>query len=216
MLNRKLSSTDPLTSELAGYISGEVNRLNSLVARFLDFARPLHLERRPVDVAPVLERALKSARELHPKFPVRIEREFSPEVTPLSLDEGMIEQVFVNLAVNAMEAMGEAGGTLRVSVRPAQIDGRQGAEVEFCDTGPGVPESMREQIFNPFVTTKKTGVGLGLSIVSKIVDEHAGTIRLDHPAGGGASFRMFFPAETPAARETDLQPATDAAAKASE
>ena len=62
------------------------------------------------------------------------------------------------------------------------------------DSGPGVPPEMREQIFNPFVTTKKTGVGLGLSIVSKIVDEHQGTIRLENPDGKGARFVIFFPA----------------------
>jgi len=197
MLNRKLASADPLSSELAGYISGEVNRLNALVARFLDFARPLRLERRPADVAPVIERALKSARELYPNSAVRIERDFSPDAPRLALDEGMAEQIFLNLAVNAIEAMGESGGTLSVTVRAAESDGRAGAEIEFRDTGPGVPETMREQIFNPFVTTKKTGVGLGLSIVSKIVDEHSGSIRLDLPSGGGACFRIFFPAAAP-------------------
>jgi signal transduction histidine kinase len=67
--------------------------------------------------------------------------------------------------------------------------------VRLKDTGPGVPAEMREQIFNPFVTTKKTGVGLGLSIVSKIVDEHQGTIRLENSDGKGACFVIFFPAE---------------------
>ena len=217
MLNRKLAVSDPLTSELAGYISGEVNRLNTLVARFLDFARPLPLERRPADAAPIIERALKSAHEQYPNAPVRIERDFPPDAPRLQLDEGMAEQVFLNLAVNAIEAMGDAGGTLRVSIRPAQLNGHDGAEIEFRDTGPGVPESMREQIFNPFVTTKKTGVGLGLSIVSKIVDEHAGTIRLETPAEGGTSFKLFFPAEVAVAQEADhlLDSIEGAATKAS-
>jgi two-component system, NtrC family, sensor histidine kinase HydH len=217
MLNKKLAASDPLTSELAGYISGEVNRLNMLVARFLDFARPLPLERRPADPVPIIERALKSAREQYPDAPVRVERDFTPDAPLLRLDEGMAEQVFLNLAVNAIEAMGDAGGTLRISIRPAQQDGRAGAEIEFRDTGPGVPESMREQIFNPFVTTKKTGVGLGLSIVSKIVDEHNGTIRLETPLHGGAVFRIFFPAAVTAAQEAEqmLEPLADAASKTS-
>jgi two-component system sensor histidine kinase AtoS len=67
--------------------------------------------------------------------------------------------------------------------------------VKLKDTGPGVPAEMREQIFNPFVTTKKTGVGLGLSIVSKIVDEHHGTIRLEKSEEKGAGFVIFFPLE---------------------
>jgi len=219
MLNRKLVSSDPLSSELAGYISGEVNRLNALVARFLDFARPLHLELRPADVVPIIERALKSAREQYPNAPVHIERNFSPHAPLLALDEGMAEQVFLNLAVNAIEAMGDDGGTLTVTVRPAESDASTGAEIEFRDTGPGVPETMREQIFNPFVTTKKTGVGLGLSVVSKIVDEHFGTMRLDLPSTGGASFRLFFPAQAHHEREPELPsqsepaPAPDAAAR---
>jgi len=214
MLNRKLASADPLSSELAGYISGEVNRLNGLVARFLDFARPLRLERHAAEAAPLVERALKSAQELHRDFPVRIERDFRPGVPRLLLDEAMAEQVFANLAANALEAMGEAGGTLRISICPAELDGRRGAEIEFRDTGPGVPETMREQVFNPFVTTKKTGVGLGLSIVSKIMDEHGGSIRLETPARGGASFRLFFPAEQAAAPGSGVrEPAAPEAAR---
>ncbi|HUJ39514.1 MAG TPA: ATP-binding protein [Candidatus Acidoferrales bacterium] len=200
MLSRKLSSSDPLTSELAGYISGEVNRLNGLVARFLDFARPLRLERRPADIAPIIERALKSAREQYPGVGVRVELDLPSGGLRLPLDEAMAEQVFLNLAVNAIEAMGEAGGTLRVAVHRTESGGRAFAEIAFRDTGPGVSESMREQIFNPFVTTKRTGIGLGLSIVSKIVDEHGGTIHLEIPPDGGACFRLRLPME-PAAGE---------------
>lgn len=203
MLSRNLAAADPLSSELAGYISGEVNRLNALVARFLDFARPLRLELREADLGPVVERALKAAHDQYPNAPVRIERDFQPAAPRLPLDEAMAERVFANLAVNAIEAMGEAGGTLRVSIRPTVFDGRAGAEVEFCDSGPGVSETMREQIFNPFVTTKRTGVGLGLSIVSKIMDEHGGKIRLETPSSGGACFRLFFPSESRAELETE-------------
>jgi two-component system nitrogen regulation sensor histidine kinase GlnL len=71
-------------------------------------------------------------------------------------------------------------------------------EVRIEDTGPGIPAELREQIFNPFVTTKKTGVGLGLSIVSKIIDGHHGSIRIESNGGQGkgAAFVMFFPAAT--------------------
>ena len=66
-------------------------------------------------------------------------------------------------------------------------------EIALADTGPGVPDKLREEIFNPFVTTKKTGVGLGLSIVSKIIDGHHGSIHVENRAGGGARFTLFFP-----------------------
>ena len=101
--------------------------------------------------------------------------------------------MFVNLALNAYEAMFPEGGTLRVGIAPASSEGRRGLE----DTGPGIPTELREQIFNPFVTTKASGVGLGLSIVSKIVDNHGGTIRVTCEPGKGACFRVFLPAEEP-------------------
>jgi signal transduction histidine kinase len=91
--------------------------------------------------------------------------------------------------------MEERGGTLRVDVQLAAKDGRDGVELRLADTGPGVPEELREEIFNPFVTTKKTGVGLGLSIVSKIVDGHGGSIHVENSPDGGAVFTLFFPLE---------------------
>jgi two-component system sensor kinase FixL len=114
------------------------------------------------------------------------------------LDEGLSEQAFVNIIQNAYEAMGEKGGSLRVRVAKSNAQGRDGVEVRIQDSGPGIPSELREQMFNPFVTTKKTGVGLGLSIVSKIMDGHHGWIHVeraaDHPGNSGASFVMFFPA----------------------
>ena len=86
---------------------------------------------------------------------------------PVPLDEGLCEQAFVNLIQNAYDAMGSSGGTLQVTAARAHSAGRDGVEVRINDTGPGIPAELREQIFNPFVTTKKTGVGLGLSIVSR-------------------------------------------------
>jgi signal transduction histidine kinase len=109
------------------------------------------------------------------------------------LDEDFAEQVFVNLIQNAYEAMSEqGGGVLRVSTARAERNGVAGVSVRIEDSGPGIPTELRDQIFNPFVTTKKAGVGLGLSIVAKIVDEHRGSIELD--AGDkGVSFTIFFP-----------------------
>ena len=81
-----------------------------------------------------------------------------------------------------------------------------GEEVRLQDTGPGVPAELRDQIFNPFVTTKKTGVGLGLSIVSKVMDEHHGSIRVENGKFGGACFVLFFPAEEQIDDTTSAEP----------
>lgn len=195
MLEQKLQSARPLESELAGNISSEVNRLSALVARFLDFARPSQLDLHAQPLAPLVDRALQAVRDQYPDARVNIEREFAANLPDLPLDERLCEQVFVNLALNAYEAMAPEGGTLRVSIAAAEKDGRGGVEVMVKDTGPGIAPELREQIFNPFVTTKRTGVGLGLSIVSKMVDDHGGAIRVTNEPGQGACFRVFFPAD---------------------
>lgn len=193
-LNRKLENTNPLASELAGYISSEVNRVSALVTRFLDFARPLRTEMCPLQVTKLLDEALKTVAEQWKGEKVEVQREYQKDLTAIPLDENLCEQAFVNLIQNAYEAMGATGGMLRAEVRDVQSNGRRGVQVRLQDTGPGIAVEMREQVFNPFVTTKKIGVGLGLSIVSKIVDEHQGTIRLDNSQGQGACFEIFFPA----------------------
>ena len=199
MLHQKLGESNPLASELAGYISTETNRLSALVTRFLDFARPLHAELAPQEITAVLDRSLQAValnrKEGDP--PVRVERQYQAGLPPVPLDEGLCEQAFVNLIQNAYDAMGSSGGTLRVTAARAYTANREGIEARIEDTGPGIPDELREQIFNPFVTTKKTGVGLGLSIVSKIVDSHHGTIRVESGKDGnglqGAGFVVFFP-----------------------
>ncbi len=196
MLTRKLDDAAPLPRELAGNISSEVNRLSALVARFLDFARPSRLELHPQEITALVDRALKAVRDQHPEAKVFVEREYAPNLPTIMLDEGLCEQVFINLALNAFEAMPQ-GGTLRVTIAPAALDGRKGIEINLKDSGPGVPTELHEHIFNPFVTTKRTGAGLGLSIVSKIVDDHRGTIRLTSAPGEGANFRVFLPADGP-------------------
>jgi two-component system, NtrC family, sensor histidine kinase HydH len=197
MLTQKLGESNPLATELAGYISSETNRLSGLVTRFLDFARPLHADLTPQDITVVLDRALNNVATLWKGQPVRVEKEYEPNLPPVALDESLSEQAFVNIVQNAYDAMGESGGVLKVGVGKALGGGREGVEVRIADSGPGIPAELREQIFNPFVTTKKTGVGLGLSIVSKIVDGHHGAIRIEGPGSGGpgkgACFAMFFP-----------------------
>jgi signal transduction histidine kinase len=198
MLHQKLGESNPLASELAGYISTETNRLSALVTRFLDFARPLHAELVPQEIIPVLDRALHSVllTRKDDDASVHVERQYQANLPAVPLDESLCEQAFVNLIQNAYDAIGSGGGTLRVTAAKANSANGNGVEVRVEDTGPGVPSELQEQIFNPFVTTKKTGVGLGLSIVSRIIDGHHGTIRVESGKSGqqGASFVVFFPA----------------------
>jgi two-component system sensor histidine kinase HydH len=195
MLGRNLGDAPPVATELAGYISSEVNRLNALIARFLDFARPSRIELRPVDIAAVADRALDSARSQFPDSPIEVEKRYADGLPPVLADEQMCEQALLNLVVNAYQAIDGQPGRIEFSMAPTRnLAGRPGVEITVADNGPGVPEELREQIFNPFVTSKKDGVGLGLAIVAKIVDDHRGTIRLEQGTEGGARFRIFLPA----------------------
>jgi len=194
MLSRKVAESEPLAAELAGFISSEVNRLNALVVRFLDFARPSKLELQLERVSEIVDRALEASAASFPDAKVKVERNYAPEVPEIQADRQLCEQVFVNLITNAFQAMEGQEGTLRLSITPEISNGEPGAGVIVEDSGPGVPPELREQIFNPFFTSKKEGVGLGLSIVAKIVDDHHGTIRLEDGAPQGARFHVFFPA----------------------
>jgi len=208
----KLQGADELSRELAGYILSEGNRVAALVSNFLDFARPLHAAPHPAEITSQLDRVLNRVAERWQGEPVRVERHYAPNLPLVPLDESLCEQAFLNLAQNAFEALGDTGGGLTVDVRRAVSQGQDGVEVRFSDNGPGVALEMREQIFNPFVTTKKTGVGLGLSIVSRIVDGHRGSIHVEESAAGGACFVLFFPIQVPA----ETQPATPLLTEAGE
>ena len=198
LLNRKVAESDPLVAELAGYISSEVNRLNALVVRFLDFARPSKLDLRPERVPEIVDQALEAAKASCPDANLKIERRYASNLPVIPADRQLCEQVFVNLITNAFQAMqaqqDSSERKLRLEIASEELHGEPGVGVLVEDTGPGVPPELREQIFNPFFTSKKDGVGLGLSIVAKIVDDHRGAIRLEDNAPHGARFRVFFPA----------------------
>ena len=197
MLSRKVAQSDPLVGELAGYISSEVNRLNALVVRFLDFARPSKLETRPEKISEIVDRAAAAAVASIPDSGVKIERQYAENLPLVPLDAQLCEQVFINLITNGIQSMQAQDAALekilRLSIQSEVSSGESGVGVVVEDTGPGVPQELREQIFNPFFTSKKEGVGLGLAIVAKILDDHRGWIRLESETTRGARFRVFLP-----------------------
>ncbi|MGZ3461440.1 MAG: two-component system sensor histidine kinase NtrB, partial [Archangium sp.] len=173
---------------LMGILEEEANRLNRLVEDLLDFARPSSPQPQPVPLPHLLEEAVRTATSDQPR--VRVEWALAPDVPPVPVDERMMRQAFLNLALNAVQAMPQ-GGTLRIAAR--RCPERPGAVVEFTDTGPGIPAELRERLFKPFFTTKATGTGLGLAIVQRTLDAHGGDIRIECPPGGGTTFRLVLP-----------------------
>ncbi|HEY0093531.1 MAG TPA: ATP-binding protein, partial [Archangium sp.] len=142
----------------------------------------------PVPLGRLLEEAVRTATSGQSR--VRVEWALQPDVPPVPVDERMIRQAFLNLALNAVQAMPQ-GGTLRVAAY--RCSEKPGAVVEVTDTGSGIPPALRERLFTPFFTTKATGTGLGLAIVQRTLDAHGGHIHIDSPPGGGTTFRLVLP-----------------------
>ncbi len=188
MLSRSVPADNAVAREVAGFIASEVDRSNSLVTRFLDFARPMQLKLAPADLAEVLDRAVALVERDAPQHRVTVYKNYSPDLAPFPFDAELMERVFYNLLLNAAQASEEGGA---ITLKTRRVDGT--AEVAVIDRGPGIDPKIKEQIFNPFFTTKSNGVGLGLAIVSKIVDEHGGRMAVESEPGKGSIFRVFLP-----------------------
>ena len=196
MLSRQLSAENEVAREMAGFISSEVDRTNSLVTRFLQFARPLQVRLENADLTQMLDRAIAAAEREAPQ--IAIYRNYAPEIPPFPFDAELMERVFYNLVLNAAQATAP-GGAVTVKTRAANGV----AEIAVIDRGVGIDPKQRVHIFNPFLTTKPSGVGLGLAIVSKIVDEHGGKIAVESEPGKGSIFLVMLPMQ-PARSETRL------------
>jgi len=171
-------------------VRDEIRRLDHILEDFLQFARPREFQPRPVEVATVVTKVLDLLEGEGERRRVTLQREFEP-VPPVAGDEERLRQVVMNLALNALDAVGR-GGTVRVSCRLEEPDARDVA-IYVDDSGPGVPQDVRDRLFEPFFTTKAQGSGLGLSIVHAIVTQHGGTITIEDAPDGGARFALRLP-----------------------
>ncbi|GAB4366585.1 MAG: hypothetical protein Kow00128_10220 [Deltaproteobacteria bacterium] len=181
---------DPKDREFLSIIVEEADRLNSVVTEFLEYARPEDRPRQTVPLREPVERALARLARERPEETKRIrlqshlgDREIRVEVDPPG-----IERVVFNLLTNAVEAMPE-GGDLIVSIQ----DGDGQARVSVEDTGTGIREADRGNLFRPFFTTREGGVGMGLALCRRIVEENGGTIAVDSVPGKGSRFTVRFP-----------------------
>ncbi len=199
MLSRNVSAENEVAREVAGFIATEVDRCNSLITRFLQFARPLQLKPEPADLTQTMDRAVELVQREAPG--IAIYKNYEPEIRPFPFDAELMERVFYNLLLNAAQATAP-GGAITVKTRPPP----ERAEIAVIDRGSGIEPEQIDNIFNPFFTTKPSGVGLGLAIVSKIVDEHGGKIAVESEPGKGSVFRVLLPTE-PAAESAPDRPA---------
>ncbi len=192
LLAKNVAAENEVAREVAGFIGAEVNRTNALVTRFLDFARPSKVHREVQDLNPTVERAYQQIEETirNEKADLSVVKTLRP-VPRFAFDATLIESSVLNLLLNAKEAS-QPGGEIRIETGAS--DGH--AFIAVSDHGSGISPDTLEDIFNPFFTTKPTGVGLGLAMVSKFIDSHNGSIQVDSTPAEGTVFRISLPLNT--------------------
>jgi two-component system sensor histidine kinase HydH len=189
LLRGRLARYEP-QNRLAQIIVEESNRLNEKITEFLDFARPRVPNLRPSDLEAVLNRGLEFLEPEIQRVGITVIRDYHLNGRMLAADPDLLHQAFLNLLLNAIQAM-PGGGRLTVATQPGP-KGR-GGEIRFADSGEGItPESLKK-ILNPFFTTKEKGSGLGLPIVKSIIESHQGALKIDSTLGQGTVVTITLP-----------------------
>jgi signal transduction histidine kinase len=171
-------------------VLGEIERLDKAVRDLLSFAKPPEPNFVKTPITPVIERSLRLVRAQARRHGVKINIIAAGDTADLRVDPEQMQQVFLNMMMNAIHSM-PGGGALTVSTS-LRADG-SGVEVSIADTGAGIRSEELKNIFKPFFTTKHTGTGLGLAISKNIVEKHGGNIIVDSQVGVGSNFRVILP-----------------------
>jgi len=188
----------------AEVVPQEVERIDGIVSRLLDIARPRPVQFAPQSLQRIIEKVLNLIENHIRKWDIRVELSFPADEVMIHGDEQQLHQVFLNLFLNAIDALRDTqGGTLSVRLyldrgwlrgkRMAPFMETDCVRVVVSDTGSGIPPHHLEQLFTPFFTTKAEGCGLGLSVVHGIVTEHGGEIDVESVYGAGTAFTVTFP-----------------------
>ncbi len=183
--NTDLPTSEPRVLEFLNIIDGEVDAASKVITDLLGFSRVAKPTVSPVDIASIIEDALK-----YTPLPenVRLTRDTDENLSMVMVDAGQIQQVFVNILTNALQAI-DGGGRLDIRAR----NKGKFVEVEFADSGCGIPEPVLNKIFDPLFTTKAKGIGLGLSVCKTLLERHGGNIRVESEAGRGTTFNISLP-----------------------
>jgi signal transduction histidine kinase len=180
-------------------ITAEVRRLNRTISSGLEFVRPVSVSLTESSILRVLDEAVTVACKRRGTDSIVVESRVDRSIPPILMDRAQIRQVFENLVLNAIEAVGDEGRVLiEAELRPAGVEDGTAPEeplleVRVSDDGPGIPDEEKDKIFYPFFTTKTEGSGVGLSMAKKIVDCHRGVIDVDRGPEGGARFTVRLP-----------------------
>ena len=179
--------------ELAVTVEREFKRLDSMLSQMLRFAAPKPVEFTRVKVQDVLETSLKLLQHQIDEKGISVTRDYKSAAVTVDGDEDQLQQVLMNLVLNALEAMTINGAlTISTEISPRE-DGTTWLKIQVKDTGVGIKQENLDRIFEPFFTTKKNGTGLGLAISQRVIWEHQGRIEAKSEPGKGATFIISLP-----------------------
>ena len=178
---------DQKTSEI---MIKEVDRLNRVITQLLEFARPPVIQKKRASLQSLIQHSLKMIERQASAKEIQILSHLPSEMKEIDLDPDGINQVLLNLYLNAIEAM-EQGGTLSVSL--SREESSPWVKIIVSDTGTGISKEDLEHIFDPYFTTKQTGTGLGLAIVHKIIEAHRGEVKAESEVGRGTTVSVLLP-----------------------
>ncbi|MEA3278087.1 MAG: PhnD/SsuA/transferrin family substrate-binding protein [Pseudomonadota bacterium] len=191
-------STQEYCSDVMEKIAAQAERAGEVIRHIRHFVRKEEPELRPARLSGMLDTVIGLLRPDAQRASVTLELDLSEDAEWVLAQEIQIEQVILNLARNAIEAMADTpSGQRRLSLRSRRLDSGQ-VQIQVSDTGPGLSEEVAERIFEPFVTTKIQGLGLGLSISNGIVETHGGQLSVESGSGTGATFHFTLPVSGPA------------------
>lgn len=191
-LERSLNLS-PVQQEDFEVISEEIRHLDTIIRNFLEFSRPPKLRMQRVSPSEVVDMTLQLLRHRLDSCGVEIRRDADSPLPEVDADPEQLKEVLVNLIVNACDAM-QDGGLITIEETMGNVGGREHmAVITVSDNGPGIPPSVRDEIFRPFFSTKEEGTGLGLSIANRIMTEHGGWIHLKSSGRKGTTFLLALP-----------------------
>ncbi|MFZ7127057.1 MAG: two-component system sensor histidine kinase NtrB [Desulfobacterales bacterium] len=187
LLKKRIASLDP-SNQIPEIIVEEAGRLNNIITDFLNYARPREPRFKPCRLQEVIQKNLSYLGPQIEDQGYRVEKILGNGIPEIEGDPEMLYQAFLNVLINAMQAM-PGGGQIRVEIHQL----KKAVRIAFQDHGPGIPDDLKEKIWDPFFTNKEKGTGLGLGIVRNIVEAHGGVIRIDNSKAGGARVEIDLP-----------------------
>jgi signal transduction histidine kinase len=188
MLMRKQDLPESKQKQSMQYILEEIERIDVIVKGFMDFAHPAVLNSDPHDLNPVLQEVLDLMEANLNHHQISLIKKFAPDLPPISLDRDKLKQAFMNIVLNAMDAMPE-GGTLEI----VTLQGSDKVRIDVVDTGIGIPPEDLNRLFEPFFTTKSQGTGLGLANAKRVLEQHGGDIQSKSAVGQGTTMSLWLP-----------------------